>query len=334
MELLCEPKPQLGWSHWYDESIPVRLGVSSCLLGERVRYDGGHCRDDFVTEMLGPLVRWESICPEMGVGMGTPRPTIRLAEDGGQVRLVESRNGADHTGAMDAYSRRKLEQVNPNQLDGYIFKKNSPTCGLHRIAVYKGEMKAHKNGTGVFAQVVRDQYPDLPLEEDGRLNDDSLRESFVEQIFCRNRWRRLVASGLTRGKLVEFHAAHKLQLRAHDERSYRILGTLVGTAGTTPDGELFESYGREFLRCIAKPASIGRRINVMHHVLGYFKGVLPRPMKHHLLDTIEEYRSGHLPLIVPLSLLAFNAQQHQVGYLLGQVYFDPYPREWMLRNHA
>lgn len=334
MELLCDPKPQLGWSHWHDESIPVRLGVSSCLLGEMVRYDGGHCRDKFVTEMLGPLVRWESICPEMGIGMGTPRPTIRLSEDGGQIRLVESRNGIDHTDAMKVYSRRKLEQVNPDQLDGYIFKKNSPTCGLHRIAVYKGEMKAHKKGTGIFAQIVRDQFPDLPVEEEGRLNDARLREGFVEQIFCRNRWRRMVASGLTRGKLVDFHTAHKLQLRAHNEASYRRLGTLVGGAGTRPDQELFDAYGDEFLRCISKPASVGRHVNVMHHVMGYFKGVLPSMVKQLILGTIEEYRAGQLPIVVPLTLLSHNAQQHQIEYLLGQVYFDPYPKEWMLRNLA
>ncbi|MDF1839754.1 MAG: DUF523 and DUF1722 domain-containing protein [Planctomycetota bacterium] len=334
MELLCEPKTQLGWSHWYDESTPVRLGASSCLLGEMVRYDGGHCRDEFVTEMLGPLVQWVSICPEMGIGMGTPRPTIRLSEDSGQVRLVESRSGVDHTEAMESYTRKKLEQVGPAQLDGYVVKKNSPTCGLQRIAVYKGEMKSHKRGVGLFTNILCSDYPDLPVEEDGRLNDARLRESFVEQIFCRNRWRRLVDSGLTRGKLVEFHTAHKLQLRAHDERAYRKLGLLVGSAGTFPDQELFDSYGREFLKCIAIPASTGRHINVMHHAMGYFKEVLPSAVKHHLLDTIEEYRSGHLPLIVPLSLLAFNAHQHQIDYLLGQVYFDPYPREWMLRNHA
>ncbi|MFT4648552.1 MAG: hypothetical protein ACI9X4_001777 [Glaciecola sp.] len=334
MTVISEPKSQLGWSHWHDPSTPVRLGASSCLLGEMVRYDGGHCRDGFLTEVLGPLVEWVSVCPEMGIGMGTPRPTIRLSEDTGAVRLVESRSGVDHTEAMQSYAHTKLKKVGPANLDGYVVKKNSPTCGLQRLAVYKGDMKVHKLGVGTFTEVLCAEYPDLPVEEDGRLNDARLREGFVEQIFCRNRWRNLVKGGLSRRKLVEFHTAHKLQLRTHDETSYRKLGLLVGTAGKTSDSELFEAYGEEFLHCISIPASSKRHINVMHHVMGYFKNVLPSTVKHHLLDSIEEYRKGHLPLIVPLSLLAFNANQHQVEYLLGQVYFDPYPREWMLRNHA
>ncbi|MCA9003366.1 MAG: DUF523 and DUF1722 domain-containing protein, partial [Planctomycetes bacterium] len=304
------------------------MGISSCLLGENVRYDGGHCRDPFLVRVMGPYVEWVSVCPEMGMGMGRPRPTIRLVDDAGKTRLVESRGDADHTEAMESYSRNKLAELDPSQMDGYVVKKNSPSCGLARIPVYRGEMKLHKEGMGVFTRIMRSQYPDLPVEEDGRLNDARLKESFVEQVFCRNRWRRVVANGLTRSKLIEFHTAHKLQIRTHDETSYRKLGLMVGSAGRIPDAQLFEEYGREFLRCIAIPASAKRHINVMHHVMGYFKEILPSPVKHELLRTIEDYRNGYVPLVVPISLLAFNAHQHQVEYLLGQVYFDPYPKEW------
>lgn len=321
-----------GWRHWHRTDVPIRLGVSSCLLGQEVRFDGGHSRDRWVTDVLGTLAQWVPVCPEMGIGMGSPRPTIRLALQDEGLRLIAPSTGADYTEAMTEYATTRLAQIDTPALDGYVLKKNSPTCGMERLPIYKGAMKVSKDGVGVYARVMAETYPDLPMEEDGRLNDPRLREAFIERVFCRNRWRAVVASGLTRQKLVEFHTSHKLLLRAHDELSYQRLGTLVGSAGTMPDAELFDQYGREYLHCIAQKASVKRHVNVMQHVMGYFKKVLSSEDKQHLNETIEDYRQGLVPLVVPLTLLRFNAEQHRETYLLTQIYFDPYPKEWMLRN--
>ena len=338
-----DPKTQQGWETWYDAGTPLRMGVSSCLLGENVRYDGGHCRDRFVVDTLGSMVQWVSVCPEMGIGMPTPRPTIRLEQDGDQQLLVAPSTGEEHTAAMLGFAHSKMDAIDVPNLDGYVVKKNSPSCGLERLPIYqhlankKEAQKISRDGVGVFTRELLQRYPHLPVEEDGRLNDPRLREGFIAQIFARNRLRALFCSGPDgvlpgRKELVAFHTAHKLSLRAHDEGSYQEMGRIVAGLGQAPDAEVFAAYKECFLGGIARPASVKRHCNVLQHVMGYFKELLASAEKHHLLSTIEDYRQGHVPLVVPLSLLRFNAQQHGVAYLLGQVYFDPYPKQWMLRN--
>ena len=344
--------PELrGWSAWYDPQMPLRLGVSSCLLGESVRYDGGHCRDRFVVDTLGSMVDWVSVCPEMGIGMPAPRPTIRLEQEGAGLRLVAPSTGSDHTEAMAKYAQSKMTAIDVPNLDGYVVKKNSPSCGLERLPIYKNGKKAGREGVGMFTQALLQRYPDLPVEEDGRINDARLRESFIGRIFGRNRWRgflkkggrNIAESGGTGSKepngkapdrksLVDFHTAHKLLIRAHDENTYQELGRLVASFGQQPDAQIFERYGELFLHGISKRVSVKRHCNVLQHVMGYFKDRLSPADKQHLLSSIEDYRVGHVPLVVPLSLLRFNAEQHQIEYLLGQIYFDPYPKQWMLRN--
>ncbi len=323
-----------GWETWWDDAAPLRLGVSSCLLGETVRYDGGHCRNNFVVDTLGPKTDWVAVCPEMGIGMPSPRPTIRLQEGAGGVRLVEPKSGTDHTDAMRAFAQAKLRALQPDTLDGYVVKKNSPSCGLERLPIYAGEMKASKDGVGIFTAYLQEHYPDLPIEEEGRLNDPRLREAFIERIFCRNRWRRAAAAGWTRQKLVAFHTAHKMLLWAHNEAIYRELGALVGRLGQGPDEPIFEAYGEKFLHCLHKKATVKRHVNVMQHAMGYLKDKLERADKEHLNSTIEDYRQGLVPLVVPLSLLRFNIQQHQVEYLMQQLYFDPFPKQWALQNYV
>ena len=213
---MAAPKTFEGWESWWEEDSPLRLGVSSCLLGQTVRYDGGHCHNNFVVDTLGPKTDWVAVCPEMGIGMPSPRPSIRLqegeadAEGNPTVRLIEPKTGTDHTAAMREFTEAKLRAIDPDQLDGYVVKKNSPSCGMERLPIYRGETKGSKNGVGLFTAYLQEHYPDLPIEEEGRLNDPRLREAFIEQVFCRNRWRRTEASGLTRQKLVAFHTAHKM----------------------------------------------------------------------------------------------------------------------------
>ncbi len=323
-----------GWSHWHSPDRPLRLGVSTCLLGENVRFDSGHARDGFVVDTLGQWFEYVPVCPEVEIGMGTPRPSIRLVDEGQGMRLVAPSTGEDFTERMTGFAEEKVTELMELDLDGYILKKSSPSCGLERIRVYTSGMPARRNASGVFAAKLMERWPALPVEEEGRLNDHGLRENFIERVFGRNRWRGLVAGGLTRRRLIEFHTAHKLLLRAHNETAYRRLGKLVGSVGTIEDGELFRAYEIEFQAALSTKPTNKKHVNVLQHAMGYLKTLLDPVEKREILAAVEEYRQGLLPLVVPLTLLRYNIRRHGVEYLAGQLYFDPHPRELMLRNHA
>ncbi len=328
-------EPELGnWSAWHDDEIPVRLGVSSCLLGEAVRFDGGHSRAGFVVDTLGEWFEWVSVCPEMEIGMGTPRPTIRIEETTGQERLVAPSTGEDFTERMVRYAGKRVRQLMKADLDGYILKKSSPSCGLERIRVYGPKGHTRRNGVGFFASALVDRWPALPVEEDGRLNDASIRENFIEQVFCRNRWRVLKHRGLTRRRLIAFHTAHKLLLLAHNQAGYRRMGKLVGEAGRISDREMFAAYEDELHSVMATRPTRKKHVNVLQHAMGHLKKLIDSRDKQEMLGAITDYGRGLLPLIVPMTLLQFNIRKYEIGYLIGQLYFDPHPRELMLRNHA
>ncbi len=330
------PSPaDLGrWSYWHGEDQLLRLGVSTCLLGEEVRFDGGHARDRYVTDTLGQWFEYVSVCPEVEMGMSIPRPAIRLIDEGQGVQLVAPSTGEDFTSRMADYAQAKVTELMKFDLDGYILKKSSPSCGLARIRVYRDGMPARRNEQGLFAAQLTERWPSLPVEEEGRLNDPGLRENFIERVFARNRWRTLVERGLTRRRLVEFHTAHKLLIRAHNETAYRRLGRLVGSAGTIGNRELFAEYELEFQVALRTKATVKKHVNVLQHAMGYLKTILTAVEKCELLATIEDYRLGLLPLVVPLTLLRYNIRRHDIEYLAGQLYFDPHPKELMLRNHA
>ena len=327
---------ELGcWNNWHSEDQPLRLGVSSCLLGNNVRFDGGHARDRFVTRTLGQWFEFVTVCPEVEIGMGTPRPTIRLVDtEEGDVRLVAPSTDEDFTDRMHAFSDEKVAELQGIDLDGFIFKKGSPSCGMERIKSYLRGMPSRRNEAGLFARRLMDRWPMLPVEEEGRLNDWRLRETFIERAFCRNRWRTLIAGGATRRRLVEFHTAHKLLIRAHDETGYQKLGRLVGSAGEISDEELFAEYEREFHAALGRKATTKKHVNVLQHAMGYLKKVLDSGEKREILTAIDEFAEGLLPLVVPLTLLRYNIRRHDIDYLSGQLYFDPHPKELMLRNHA
>ena len=327
--------PSLGaWSAWHADETPLRLGVSSCLLGEAVRFDGGHKRSGFVVDQLGKWFEFVAVCPEVEIGMGIPRPTIRVEEDAGKLRLVAPKTGDDFTRRMSAYAGKRVRALMGEGLDGYILKKGSPSCGPFRIPVYTKGQPSRRDGVGFFAAELRERWPQLPIEDEGRLGDNAIRESFIEQVFVRNRWRALVARGLTRRRLVAFHTAHKLLLRTHNEAGYRRTGHLVGSAGKMTDREMFAAYEAELQRTMSTRTTPARHTNVLQHAMGYLKKALTPGEKQELLTAIDDYRRGLLPLVVPMSLLRYNARKHAVEYLLGQVYFDPHPKELMLRNHA
>ena len=259
---------QPAWQTWHDDSEPIRVGVSSCLLGRKVRFDGGHKRDRYLTDVIGGWVEWVSVCPEVEIGLGTPRPTIRLEGVADQPRLVEPKSGADLTERMREYSERRIDELQNLELDGYVLKRASPSCGMERVRVWNTSGMPDKSGVGIFAEVLLNRWPNLPVEEEGRLNDPVLRENFVERLFCRHRWRSLVRVGLTRSRLIAFHTAHKMLVRAHNEAGYRRLGKIVASFGRGSDAEIFAAYEDEFFADLKLRATAKRHTNVLQHAVG------------------------------------------------------------------
>ena len=317
-----------------ESGSPIRVGISACLLGEEVRFDGGHKRDPFLTDVLGRFVEFVPVCPEIEAGFGTPREAMHLSRVEGEIRLVTVKTAHDVTQAMDRVIRRRVPSLEAENLSGYVLKKNSPSCGLERVKIYDSNAVPSTSGRGLFAEALVQRYPQLPVEEEGRLSDPRLRENFVERVFAYSRLRSLFRGRWSAGSLVSFHTAHKLILMAHAPEGYRRLGRLVARARTLQRSQLKEQYADEFMRTMAIIATRRRHTNVLQHMAGYFKDRLDRDSKAELQATIEDFRLGVIPLIVPITLLQHHVRVHGVEYLAGQLYLQPHPKELMLRNHA
>jgi uncharacterized protein YbgA (DUF1722 family)/uncharacterized protein YbbK (DUF523 family) len=313
---------------------PIRLGVSSCLLGQNVRYDGGHKRDRFVTDLLAQFVEWVPVCPEVEVGMGTPRPALRLVGQGEDVRMVEIASGRDHTRAMQRYAAKRVRALRGLELCGYVLKKDSPSCGMARVKVYSENGAPSKDGRGLFAAPLMESYPNLPVEDEGRLNDAQLRENFIERVFAYRRLRDLFRGRWTNGQLVAFHTAHKLQLMAHAMEPYRELGSLVASLKKWPREDLRARYENGFMAALAHVATRTKNTNVLQHAAGHLKKTLGSASRMELADLIHDYRLGTVPLIVPVTLLRHHARHLEIAYLAGQTFLEPHPKELMLRNHV
>jgi uncharacterized protein YbgA (DUF1722 family)/uncharacterized protein YbbK (DUF523 family) len=311
----------------------VRLLVSACLLGDKVRYDGQHKYDPFLVELLAPFVEWERVCPESDCGMPTPRPSMHLVGDPKAPRLV-SRTGVDLTEQMRRFTEKRLRELEGIELCGYVCKKDSPSSGMTRVKVYNERGTAERAGAGLFTAAFMARFPLVPVEEEGRLHDAQLRESFIERVFCRRRWLDLVAGGRKRGRLVEFHADHKFLLLAHGRAAYTELGRLVASAKEHRPDALFAAYEKGFMAALAQRATVKKVTDVLQHMLGFFKDQLTRDEKAELIETIDAYRGALVPLIVPLTLIKHHVRKYEVEYLARQVYLSPYPTELMLRNHV
>lgn len=315
---------------------PIRVGVSACLLGQQVRFDGGHKRSAFLTDTLARFVELIPVCPEVEFGMGIPRETIRLERAGETgIRLVAPKSGTDHTEAMQAWSTQRVAALEPLDLCGYVLKKDSPSCGMERVKVHPPEGgPSKKDGVGVYAQALMARYPLLPVEEEGRLEDARLRENFIERLFAYRRLRGLFQPRWTVGDLVRFHTAEKLLLLAHEPEGYRALGRVVAAAKGRPRAELAEEYRTTFMRALAKHATTRKHVNVLQHMQGYFRKLLPDPQRRELEQVIHDYRRELIPLIVPITLFRHQVRVHGVSYLEGQTYLEPHPKELMARNHV
>ena len=313
----------------------IKIGVSSCLLGKEVRYNGGHSHDRYITDILGQHFDFVDVCPEVEAGFGIPRETLRLVGDPQSPRLVTSRSGKDFTEAMLGWAQKRVKELEKENLYGFIFKSKSPSSGMERVKVYteKGFPGSNK-GVGLFARIFMAHFPLIPVEEEGRLHDPALRENFIESIFALKRWRQVTEAPKSRGSVVAFHTAHKLQLMSHSLQHYRDMGRLVAHARDMELDSFYGQYEAMFMGALALKTTVKKNVNVLQHMAGYFKKELSRDEKQELQEVIEEYHRNYTPLIVPITLFNHYVRKYDQEYLRNQCYLKPHPIELKLRNRA
>lgn len=311
----------------------IKIGVSACLLGDNVRYDGGHKQDRYITDILGSYFSFLPVCPEVGCGLPIPREAIRLEGDPANPHLITGKSRIDLTEQMQIFCTKKVQELEREDLCGFIFKKNSPSCGLFRVKVYNNGAAA-KSGNGLFAASFARHFMPLPMEEEGRLNDPVLRENFIEQVFSYKRWKDFLSSTPTLGGLIGFHSTHKLLMMAHSNEVYRAMGKLVARGKELPLQEMLRAYEELFMKGLALHATTKKNTNVLQHMMGYFKKQLSAEEKLELLEVIEQYHEGITPLLVPLTLLRHYVRKYDQQYLKEQIYLSPHPAQLMLRNHV
>jgi uncharacterized protein YbgA (DUF1722 family)/uncharacterized protein YbbK (DUF523 family) len=313
---------------------PIRVGISSCLLGEQVRYDGGHKHDRYITDTLGRFFNFLPVCPEVGCGMPIPREAMRLEGDPDNPRLMTRQSRIDKTDQMLAFCADKMRELEGTDLCGFIFKKGSPSSGLLRVKVYGPSGMPAKSGSGLFAAAVARHFPLLPMEEEGRLNDPAIRENFIERVFSCRRWKDFLLGSPGLGGLVEFHSRHKLLVMSHSTQIYREMGALVAHGREMKRAELFRRYEELLMKGLALHATARKNTNVLMHIMGYFKKELGHDEKSELLETIGRYHDQLVPLLVPLTLLKHYVRKYDQPYLKQQLYLAPHPAELMLRNYV
>ncbi|KAF0233972.1 MAG: hypothetical protein FD177_1122 [Desulfovibrionaceae bacterium] len=318
---------------------PIRLGVSSCLLGRPVRFDGGHKHDRWITGELGRYVEFVPVCPEVEAGFGVPRESMRLVGDPEAPKLITTKTGRDLTPIMAAWAKKRADELAAENLCGFIFKSKSPSSGMTRVKVYseKGGMAIHK-GVGLFAKAFMERFPLLPVEEEGRLLDARLRENFIERIFVLRSWREVSAAcarpgTCTMAAISGFHARHKLLIVAHSPEHARAMGRLVAHATDAESPELHASYEKLLLEALGKLATVPRTVNVLQHICGYFRKLITQDERLELTEVVAAYQRGLTPLIVPVTLINHHVRVQGVAYLAEQVFLKPHPLELKLRNY-
>ncbi len=312
----------------------IRLGISSCLLGEKVRFDGGHKLDHFITDTLGQYVEYVPVCPEVECGFPVPREPFHLEGDLDRPRLVTVRSKRDYTEKMLRWARKRVMELEKEDLCGFIFKSKSPSSGMERVKVYNQHGIPVKKGVGIFARAFMGHFPLLPAEDDGRLHDPKLRENFIERIFVFKRWRELLSRKKMLGDLVDFHTRHKLLIMSHSLKHYRAMGQLVARAKRIKPQKLYEHYERFLMEALSLKATARKNANVLQHMIGYFKKELSSDEKREVLDIIDRYRREQIPLVVPVTIINHFVRKYNQPYLRSQYYLNPHPVELQLRNHV
>jgi uncharacterized protein YbgA (DUF1722 family)/uncharacterized protein YbbK (DUF523 family) len=311
----------------------IQLGISMCLLGEKVRFDGGHKRERFLTDVLGEYFSWVPVCPELEVGMGIPREAVRLVGTPARPQMVGVRSGEEWTERMETYSEKRVREIAALDLSGFIFKSDSPSCGMERVKVYAKNGMPSKTGRGLFAQVFMRESPLVPVEEEGRLNDARIRDNFIVRVFSYHRYQRLLKN-YSRRALVEFHTVHKYLMLAHSPKHYDELGRLVARQASMAPAELKAQYGTLFMEGLSVLSTAKKNTNVLQHILGFLRESLTEGERNDILAQIEDYRTELVPLVVPLTLIKHYVKKHRIRYIEDQIYLNPHPKELMLRNHV
>ena len=299
-----------------------------------MRYDGGHAWDRFLTDTLGQFVEYIPVCPEVECGFSTPRESLRLVGSPDAPRLVTVRSGQDHTGRMLTWARKKVTELEKENLCGFIFKSKSPSSGMERVKVYDEHGVPAKKGVGLFARAFMEHFPLLPAEDEGRLHDPALRENFIERIFAFQRWRDVLQQKKSTGALVAFHTRHKLLILSHSPKQYQAMGKLVAAAQKNALASLYDQYQVMLMEALRVKATASKHCNVLQHMMGYFKNELTADEKKELLETLERYRRELVPLIVPVTLISHYVRKYDQPYLKDQYYLNPHPIELQLRNHV
>src|SRR4030042_3123831 len=312
----------------------IRLGISTCLLGEPVRFDGGHKFDHFIVHTLGQYVEYVPVCPEVECGLPIPRESMHLEGDPESPRLVTLRTKQNMTERMVSWAKKRVVELEKGGLCGFIFKSDSPSSGMERVRVYNEKGMPVKKGVGMFAGIFMEHFPLLPVEDEGRLHDPKLRENFVERIFTLKRWREVLSKKENRGSLVDFHTRHKLIILSHNQKHYQIMGKLVARAKDLPLKEFYQRYQTLLMEALFLKTTPKKNSNVLMHMMGYFKEQLSSDEKKELLEVIDHYRQEYIPLIVPITLIQHYVRKYDQPYLKQQVYLNPHPLELQLRNHV
>lgn len=312
----------------------IRLGVSACLMGEKVRYDGQHKLDRYLTDTLSKWIEFVPVCPEFELGLGVPRETMRLEGDPEHPRLMTGKTRRDLTDSMLAWCDKRVRQLEEEQLCGFVFKSKSPSSGMERVKVYQENGMPLHTGRGLFANAFMNHFPLLPVEEEGRLHDIGLRENFFDRVFTLIRWREMLAEEGTKRGLVRFHERHKLFLMSHGITIYRELGRIVADLKSRSLSEIQAEYFERLMAALRLKTTVKKQVNVLQHMAGYFKKMLVPEEKQELQQLITQYHDGIVPLIVPLTLINHYVRKYQVEYLADQIYLQPHPIELQLRNHA
>lgn len=315
-------------------SPQILVGSSACLLGEKVRYNGADKRNTFIVDKVGKYFHWLPLCPEVEIGLGIPREPLRLEARGKTVRLVTVSTSQDLTTKMTDYATRKVAALTKLRLCGFLLKKNSPSCGMEKVKVYDANGSPFPSGQGLFAKELRRQLPNLPVEEEGRLENPKFRENWIARVFAYDRLQKLWESPWRLGDLVEFHTRHKLTLMAHSPQAYRDLGQMVAKAKPVKRSTLREEYEAGFMAALTHIATPGRNANVLSHMMGWFRGAIDTEIRAEMRDLIDEYQRGEVPLVVPLTLIAHYIRKQKIEYLAKQFYLAPHPKELALRNYA
>jgi uncharacterized protein YbgA (DUF1722 family)/uncharacterized protein YbbK (DUF523 family) len=316
------------------DSSKIIIGTSSCLLGQKVRFDTGHKHDRFITDVLGPFVTLIPVCPEVEIGMGAPRESVKLVGNLNEPRMVGNKSGEDWTDRMLKYARQRVKQEDIRNLTGYILKRKSPSCGMERVRVQTASKTSEYKGVGLFASALLEEYPYLPIEEEGRLNDPALRENFIERIFALSRLQELFASPFSRRKMIEFHTNHKFMLLSHSTVNYRRLGQLVGQIKEVPASRFKKEYRDLFMHTLKFKATVKKNTNVLQHIMGFLKDHLSNSEKRDVNEAISNYHDNLIPLVVPITLLRHFVFKYEIDYIQDQYYLSPHPKELMLRNHV